>query len=551
MLLRIEISNFAIIDQLGVSFTNGLNIITGETGAGKSILMNALGLVLGDRADTSVLREKSKKCFVEAVFSAQNNAAASLFLEEHDLDREDVLTIRREIAGTGKSRAFVNDTPVTLPQLKYLGKLLVDLHQQFDTLELATAQFQLDVTDAMAGNSKAVKDFGVLFGQYKERETDLQHLLKQKKTIEETADYHQFLLDELEELSLKDQELESIGEELKLLTHAEDVRKELAFAQHELNEGDAPLCKRIRQIQNRILSLERFYAPMEEIAGRLKSVEIELDDIAGEIENAAGALRTDQEKIERLSLRLDQGYRLLKKHQVTSTAELLALQLELKAKAGLRANIDDAIAKAEKATETLRQSCMEAADNLSSGRNKSAGPLAEDVTRLLNLIGMPAARLRIEVTGTTLNSTGVDEVRFLFDANKSGRFETLDKVASGGELSRLMLCIKSLVAGRLSLPTLIFDEIDAGIGGEAARQVGIIMKDLSRRHQMIAITHQPQIAAKADAHYHVHKQEKKGQVSTSIKLLDREERVNTIAQMLSGEKPSVAAVQNAIELIEA
>lgn len=550
MLLRIDISNFAIIETLGVSFTNGLNIITGETGAGKSIIINALGLVLGDRADTSVLREKSKKCFVEAAFAAQNNAAVTAFLEQYELDREEVLTIRREIAGTGKSRAFVNDTPVTLPQLKNLGKLLVDLHQQFDTLELATAQFQLDVTDAMAGNMKELKGYRELFGEYKNQENELQQLLDQKKTIEETADYHQFLLDELEELSLKEQELESIGEELKLLTHAEDVRKELAFAQHELNEGEAPLCRRIRQIQSRILSLEKFHTPMKEIAGRLKSVEIELEDIAGEIENAAGGLKTDQEKIERLSSRLDQGYRLLKKHQVTSTSELIALQTELKAKAGLRSDIDDAIARAQKATDMLKQNCVEKAEKLSAGRIKTAVPLAENVNRLLHRIGMPAAKLRIEISRSPLNSTGVDQVRFLFDANKSGHFETLEKVASGGELSRLMLCIKSLVAGRLSLPTLIFDEIDTGISGEAAKQVGIIMKELSLRHQMIAITHQPQIAAKADAHYHVHKRELKNQVSTSVKLLDRDERVNTIARMLSGEKPSAAAVQNAIELID-
>lgn len=550
MLQSIDINNFAIIDRLTVKFSEGLNIITGETGAGKSILMNALGLVLGDRADSSVLADKSKKCIVEACFSADGDERVAAFLVQHELDREDTLTLRREIAGAGKSRAFINDTPVSLAQVRELGKLLVDLHQQFDTMELASSSFQLEITDALAGNSAALKSYAELYRAFTEEEKKLQGLIEEKRINDQTADYHQFLLHELEDIALKQGELETLGEELKRLTHAGDVKRELGFAVQELSEGETPVNRRVRQILHRLQSVEKYLPELNDIVKRLNSVDIELNDIASEIERAGDALQSDQESLERMTARLDLGYKLLKKHQVNSTSELLALQVELTHKVDRKADIDVAIGKAEKHSEELRIKCMEAASRLSKKRTETIKPFSDQVNELLRRIGMPAARLNIDMSSTQLNASGTDALRFVFDANKSGRFETLEKVASGGELNRLMLCIKSLVAGKLNLPTLIFDEIDSGISGEAARQVGMIMKELSGKHQMIAITHQPQIAAKADAHHFVFKKEKEGSMQTSIRLLEKKERVDTLARMLSGETPTASAVRHAKELLE-
>ncbi|MGF2413542.1 DNA repair protein RecN [Ferruginibacter sp.] len=549
MLSKLHIQNYAIIDDLAIDFSNNLNIITGETGAGKSILMGALGLILGDRADSSVLQQKEKKCVVEGYFSSENKTAVKQFLLANDLDAEDELVVRREIAVNGKSRAFINDTPVNVNQLKALSAALVDLHQQFDTLELGDADFQREVLDALAGNGKQLLEYTALFNQYTKTKKEL-HVLQLQQTAANTSfDYNKFLFDELEEASFKENELEELDAELKLLSNAENIKQQLGSIYFELKESEQPIVQQLKSLHNRLHAVEPYHTAVEGLNKRLLSTQIELKDIADELEQINDTVNYSAERIQEVSDRISTGYKLLKKHAVNTTSELIAIKEGLQQKLNDVLNISEAIAQKEKLTQQLLQQCEQLAKSIAANRNKAIKPFTEKVNALLKQVGMPNAQIKIEITTVELNQFGSDAIEFLFDANKSNRFEPLRKVASGGELSRLMLCIKSLVAQKLQLPTLIFDEIDTGISGEAAKQVGNIMKELSQGHQLIAITHQPQIAAKANAHYFVYKAIKGDKIITSVKLLNNDERITAIAQMLSGEKPTAAALQNAREMV--
>ncbi len=550
MLRKLQIQNYAIIDELGIEFSGKLNIITGETGAGKSILMGALGLVLGERADTTVLQDKDRKCFVEALFLAEGREQIQAFLKENDLDAGDELVIRREIAANGKSRAFVNDTPVNLSQLRQLSLMLVDLHQQFDTLELNSAGFQQEVLDALAGNLPGINEYRRAFQAWQQSRKELEALQQQQAAANAALDYNQFLFDELEEAGFKENELEELDAELKLLSNAENVKSQLGAIYYGLAESDQPVVQQLKTLQHKLHALDQYHAGIPELAKRLQSAQVELQDIADEIEHINNSVQYSAERIQLVNDRISLGYKLQKKHGVNSTNELLQIKNDLQAKLNDILNIGEAIASGEKQTNALWEQATQLAKNLSANRKKAAKPFATNVNGLLANVGMPNARFKAEVTGLAdLSDSGSDKIEFLFDANKSDRFEPIGKVASGGELSRLMLCIKSLVARQLKLPTLIFDEIDTGISGEAARQVGTIMKDLAASHQLIAITHQPQIAARADAHYFVFKSIKNDKIVTSIRLLNNDERITAIAQMLSGEKPTAAALQNAREMV--
>jgi DNA repair protein RecN (Recombination protein N) len=550
MLLRLDISNFAIIDNLHVDFAQGLNIITGETGAGKSILMNALGLILGERADTGVLRDSSKKCIVEALFTTDNHPDILSFLDELELDREEELIIRREISAQGKSRAFINDSPATLQQIRSLGRMLVDLHQQFDTQELGSASFQLNLLDAFSGNRPALIEFVRLFDGFREKEKELNARIEEKQRLDQSAEYHRFLLEELDELALRANELEDLATELKSLTHIEEIKRDLVIIHQGLEGSEQSVRFSMAPLIQRLQSVSRLHGPAVGLLDRMKGVQTELADIAREIERTADSLHHSPEKIEELNQRLDRGYRLLKKHQVNTTDELLERQEALRKETRKVEDWELLVGTLKLQTGELRKEAEALALSLSKNRKKSAGPFAEKVNERLLQVGMPVARFQVELKEAPLNRFGIDSLQFLFDANKSGRFATLEQVASGGELSRLMLCIKSLVAGKLKLPTLIFDEIDTGISGEAAKRVGAIMKKLGQTHQLIAVTHQPQIAAQADAHFHVQKTETNGRMETGIRLLDSDERVVTIARMLSGERPTQAALENARELLQ-
>ncbi|MBN9299260.1 MAG: DNA repair protein RecN [Filimonas sp.] len=549
MLRSLHIQNYAIIDEITISFSDKLNIITGETGAGKSILMGALSLILGERTDTSVLMKTDKKCFIEGTFSVLKKAEVTAFLEENELDVENELVLRREIAANGKSRAFINDTPATLQQLRTLASLLVDLHQQFDTLDIADAGFQREVLDALGNQFTALQQYQQVYRKWHAAGNELKTLQEQKNNFQKELDYHQFLHDELHELALKQNELEELDKELNLLSNAEGIKTTLNKAYYELKESEQPIVQTLKQMINQLQHYREFTSDIDVISARLQSTQIELQDIGDEISRINEEVAFDQARIEVINERLAAGYKLLKKHGVQTTNELLAIQAELSGKLTAVLNIDEAIAAKEKEVSTLLKDAQDKAGKLSAQRKQQTAPLEKDVNALLIQVGMPNARLKVAVAETDLNLYGKDDIEFLFDANKSNRFEPVRKVASGGELSRLMLCIKSLVAQSIDLPTMIFDEIDTGISGEAAKQVGIIMKKLAVNRQVICITHQPQIAGKASAHFFVYKEIKGDAVHTNIRQLTDEERITAIAQMLSGEKPTAAALENAREMV--
>ncbi|MFN8243991.1 MAG: DNA repair protein RecN [Ferruginibacter sp.] len=557
MLQQLHIQNYAIIDELTIRFSASLNIITGETGAGKSILMGALGLILGERADSGVLQQKDKKCVVEGWFAAAGRRDVKQFLLQNDLDADEELCVRREIAASGKSRAFINDTPVSLGQLKSLSGLLVDLHQQFDTLELGSAGFQQEVLDAVAGNGKLLQEYAVSFLQYKKLKQELALLQEQQAKANAAQDYNRFLFEELNEAGLKENELEELDAELKLLSNAEGVKQQLDMIGYELKESEQPLVQQLKMLVNKLQGLQDYHTGIPVLRERLQSAQVEINDIAAELEHINNGIQYSAERLQWVNDRIALGYKLQKKHTVTGTAALLEIQEQLQQQLEAVFNISETIAAKEKLADSLMQECREKAGRLSASRKKALVPFTKKVNGLLTQVGMPNARFLVESLATDqLTETGQDTIEFLFNANLPAgqdanreKFEPLKKVASGGELSRLMLCIKSLVAKELQLPTLIFDEIDTGISGEAARQVGTIMKDFAKGHQLIAITHQPQIAARADAHYFVYKSIVNDRIVTAVRLLNTEERITTIAQMLSGEKPTAAALQNAREMV--
>ena len=550
MLKKLYVQNYAIIDEIEIDFSSKLNIITGETGAGKSILIGALSLILGDRADTTVLMNREKKCVVEGIFVIAQKKDPRTFLKENDLDPEEEVVIRREINVSGKSRAFVNDTPVNLDQLRVLSSMLVDLHRQFDTLVLGQSDFQREVLDALAGNATLLQQYQTTYHKVQEIRKQLEGLQEQKNVFIKEYDYNKFLFDELEDAALAGNELEDAEAELKLLSNSEGIKLVLTRVVYDLNESEQPLVQELKSLQNQVAAISSFHPDLELILQRMQSAQIELQDIANEVERINDHVNYDPRQIEKLNERISLGYKLLKKHGVKTTNELIAIQEELQKKLQAVLNIDDAINEKQKEFEKLFEEASEFASALSVKRKKQVKAFQEKVNQLLIQVGMPNARLKVEIEEQALlQPYGKNVIDFLFDANKSNRYEPIRKVASGGELSRLMLSIKSLVAQSIDLPTMIFDEIDSGISGEAARQVGIIMKTLATNRQVICITHQPQIAGKANSHFFVYKQIEGDVIKTNIRLLTNDERITTIAKMLSGEKPTAAALENAREMV--
>ncbi|HRD58759.1 MAG TPA: DNA repair protein RecN, partial [Ferruginibacter sp.] len=502
-----------------------------------------------ERADSAVLQDKEQKCIVEAMFSIAGNSAAQQFVNKYNLDGTDEIFVRREIAANGKSRSFINDTPVNLSQLKELAIHLVDLHQQFDTLSLGEETFQRNVLDALAENALLLHNLQELFGKYSASNKELEALQLQQTNANKEADYHRFLFEELDTLSLKESELEQLDAELKLLSNAENIKQQIGGVYFELAESEQPVLLQLKSLQQKLHSLDGYHANFAELHQRMNSSLLELQDIANELEHINNSIQYDAERIQIVTDRLSAGYKLLKKHNVTTTSELLHVQQELSNKLQALVNMSSEIENLQLEANKYYDEALGVAKKISTNRDSQVKSFVQKTDALLSQIGMPNAHIRVKIEHTNLSATGVDAISFLFDANKSNRFEPLHKVASGGELSRLMLAIKSLVAQKLQMPTLIFDEIDTGISGEAAKQVGIIMKQLAANHQIISITHQPQIAAKADAHYYVYKQIVNDKVETNIRPLNNDERIVNIAQMLSGEKPTAAALQNAREMV--
>jgi len=548
MLSRLSIQNYAIISRLEIDFASRLNIITGETGAGKSIIVGALGLILGQRAESTSLLNKEKKCVVEGCFRGTDEQVLR-FLKEHELDVNEELVVRREIAPGGKSRAFINDTPVNLTQLNALSSLLVDLHQQFDTMELGDHDFQREVMDALAGNKTLLQKFRKCYDEMQQQLKKLQALKNEKEQFAREFDYNQFQFTELEEAGFIENELEDLDGELRLQSNAEGIRNALSKASYELDEGESPIVRQLKSMVNSLQPFTALQAELPSLIQRLQSAYIELQDIASETGRIGGSIQANAAAIERINERLALGYRLLKKHGVKTTAELLSIKSGLEARLQAVLNIDGEIEKSESEFARLNAAALQLAASISEGRKKQVKPLETQVNKMLVQVGMPNARLKVDMQPTSLHAFGIDMIEFLFDANKSNQFSPLRKVASGGELSRLMLCVKSLVARSMDLPTLIFDEIDTGISGEAAKQVGAIMKELAEARQVLCITHQPQIAGKADAHYLVYKAVQDDAVTTGVRLLTTDERIVAIAKMLSGERPTAAALENAREMV--
>ncbi len=550
MLTRLFIQNYAIIEEIDIVFSNKFNIITGETGAGKSILIGALSLILGNRADTTVLLNRDKKCVIEGIFDISKKEEVKNILRQEELDPSDELLIRREIAATGKSRAFINDTPVNLDQLREVTSMLVDLHQQFDTLEISDSSFQREVIDALAGNMEPLAKYRVAFREWVETKKKLAELKNQKEQFQKEFDYHQFLYKELEEAGFSENELEDLDAELKLQSNAEGIKTTLSGAVYQLSESEQPLIQQLKGLIHQLQGYGGIQADLPILIQRLESTQIDLSDIASELERVNDRIQFDPRRIEFINERLSVGYKLLKKHGARTTSDLMKIKEGLSAKLQSVLNIEDEIAELEKTESILLSGAKGYAQHLHSRRAAQIKPFEKEVNKLLVQVGMPNAMLRVElIAGNDLFPDGADKIEFLFDANRSNQFLPVGKVASGGELSRLMLCIKSLVAKKIDLPTMIFDEIDTGISGEAARQVGIIMKELSIMRQVICITHLPQIAGRANAHYFVFKEVVNEKVKTNIKLLSQDERIVTVAQMLSGEKPTAAALENAREMV--
>jgi DNA repair protein RecN (Recombination protein N) len=549
MLSKLEIQNYILIDHLSIDLSTQLSVITGETGAGKSIIMGALGLILGDRADSTVCRNAEKKCFIEGTFQLDHKEQYAAFFETNDIELSEELIIRREISVQGKSRAFINDTPINLNELKQLTSQLVDLHQQFDTLTLGDTDFQRTVIDALANLQKEVVAYQQAYHAWKENEKQLHELVEQKEAFEKTESYNKHLLEELAELNLQENELEDIEKELKFLENAVQIKAQLDASVQQLESSDNPIVQQIKQIGNTLESIVKWQPDFESLLTRLKAAQIELADIASELIVWQDKIDFDENKIITLQERLSQGYSLQKKHKVQTTNELLAIQSQLEKDLEAVLNLEDSIALLTKNVAAQSKQVSELAVGLSAKRNKQVEPFTKNVNQLLHQVGMPNAKIKVTIEQVPYNQYGQDKIDILFDANNTNRFEPIRKVASGGELSRLMLCIKSLVAKSVDLPTMIFDEIDTGISGEPAKQVGLLLQQLGQNRQVLCITHQPQIAAKGHSHLYVYKEQKGKETQTHLKTLSNEDRVIHIARMIGGDPPSKTAMSNAQELM--
>ena len=549
MLTQLDIQNYILIDELQIHLSNQLSVITGETGAGKSIIMGALGLILGDRADSSVCRNPEKKCVIEGVFTLANKNNYAAFFEANDLDLADELIIRREINAQGKSRAFINDTPINLNELRQLTSQLVDLHQQFDTLSLGDMEFQRTVLDALANTHKTLEHYQSTFHDWKAATKHLSELIEQKENFDQTVAYKSHLLDELTALGLHENELEQLEIDLKFMENAADIKAQLTQSIYTLDESDQPIVQQIKQIANNLESIAKFQNDFDPLLARLKAAQIELADITSELQTWQDKMDFDASKISTMQERLSQGYHLQKKHKVQSTAALLELQEALSKDLEAVLHIDEAIETYTKKVAATEKDLSALAADLSDQRTKQATPFAKQVNHLLHQVGMPNAQLKVQLDKVPFNQFGIDKIDFLFDANNTQKFEPIKKVASGGELSRLMLCIKSLVGKSIDLPTMIFDEIDSGISGEPAKQVGLLLQELGQARQVLCITHQPQIAAKGQAHLYVYKEQEGKTTHTHVRALKADERVIHIARMIGGDPPSKAALEHANELL--
>ncbi len=551
MLTQLFIQNYAIIDRLELSFGKGLTTLTGETGAGKSILLGALSLVLGKRADTDVLYDTSVKCVVEARFDIAGYPLQPFF-HEHELDFDAHTSVRREITPQGKSRAFINDTPVTLSVLKAFASQVIDLHQQQETQELATDQFQRMVVDAVTGVAPEAQALQASFTTYQKAYKALELLKEEDRHAQRDIDYYTFQWQELHDAQLQQEdEQDRLEEELNILTHAETIKQSLTDALRTVEGDQFALLDQLRSVIQCLRQAAKYQEESAALQQRVESILIELQDVTREMEHLQQEVTFDEERIITVQDRINLLNRLQQKHDVQTVADLMRVEAALSQKISGSVDRTLAIDKQEKAMSELRNLLLAKATTISAMRRQGADKFAGQVNALLPAVGLPAARLEvhIETNPDLLTAHGIDSIELRFSANKGAPLQPLSRVASGGELSRVMLVIKSLIAASAQLPTLIFDEIDTGISGEVALQVGQLLQTLAGHHQVLVITHLPQIAAKGGAHFFVYKQEENGHTRTRVKALTSDERIMAIARMIGGDQPSDIALAGARELL--
>ena len=549
MLVKLIIKNYALIEDLEMNPSNQLTVITGETGAGKSIMLGAVGLLLGVRADTKVLLNEKEKCVIEGTYTIADYHLQELF-EEENLDYDNTSIIRREISSNGKSRAFINDTPVTLDVLKKIGGKLMDIHSQHETLDLASRSFQLQLIDAFSKNKKEQSAYAKSWSEYITAKNKYEALLNEASLLKTDADYVNFQLDELVKLNLKEGELSEMESEIKILEHGEEIKARFNLALENLTRSEYSAERILKEVRTHINAIASYSTSYETLATRLESLTIELKDIISEIEKEDEGVEFDPMKIETVKERLDSVYSLLQKHRMHTDSDLLQLMEDLQVKSDKTTNLDDELDKLKKDLSIRTKHVREQGKHLSDSRKKSFIPLSKKITELLVQLGIPHAQIKISHEYIEPGPKGSDQLEILFSANKGIDPQPLQQVASGGEFSRLMFCVKFIMADTIALPTLILDEIDSGVSGQIALQLGNLMKKMAGRHQVIAISHLPQIAAKADAHFFVFKDNSKNRTVSDIKMLNDAERIEEIAKMISGSQPTTRAMESAKELID-
>ncbi|GET45814.1 DNA repair protein RecN [Capnocytophaga felis] len=549
MLKVLSIKNFALIDDLQIDFPEGFIIITGETGAGKSILLDALSLVLGKRADMSVLRNAEEKCIIEVEFDLHKYEFESLF-DELGIDYDANTIIRREILPTGKSRAFINDSPVTLDILTKLGQVLVDIHSQHQTISLGDLGFQFEIIDTMAGNKDLKEEYKSLWLALKKSQKKLQELIDFQKNANKEYDYNLHLLKELKSAPLQKGIQEQLEETYEEASNIEEIKERISESLHLLSDENIGIVNQLRELKRTFSSLTDYKQQYRDIFERIESAFLELEDLQNEVFDIDENIESNPEKMEEVSRQLDLIYSLQKKHKVLTVEQLIEIQEDLEKSVSQTENIEENIAQQTQTVEKERENTYQKALEIHKTREEVIPKLVKQLTEFIHELGMPNARFSVEVTSTeTFFNNGIDELSFLFSANKGGNFGQLKKVASGGELSRIMLSVKAIMAEHTALPTIMFDEIDTGVSGEISQKMGDIMKSMSANRQVFAITHLPQIAAKGDYHFKVFKEDINGKTTTMLKVLSDNERIVEISEMLGGKSSSESARNHAVELL--
>lgn len=549
MLKSLKVNNYAIIENLEINFSSGFNIITGETGAGKSILIGALGLIMGNRADTKVLFDLNQKCIVEANFDITAYDLNSFF-SENELDYEADLILRREILPNSKSRAFVNDTPVNLKVVRELTGFLLDMHQQFDTLGLNNPEVQMNLLDAYAGNFGKLNSYGIKYHEYQTKRQKLSRLIAQKKQAEKDQELLTYHLEEFEKLGLEVGQLKSLEQELSVLENAESIKATLAKLSYSLNEAEPSIISSLEELNYELAKISKFHPSIEKLSDRYIGTIEELRALSGDFENQSEATDLDPTRLGEIQEKIDLAYQIQAKHHLNSEEEMMAKWEEISDKISAFKQSDDAINQMQEAIANVKAELDILAEQISKKRIKTAPILCKKVENHLHQLSMENAKFQIDIQVLDeLVETGKNEIKFLFSANIGARLQEINEVASGGELSRLSLCIKSELANTIKLPTLIFDEIDSGVSGAISMKMGRMIKSLTESHQIINITHSPQIAARADKHYRIFKEDSKNRSYTKMEILEGEFKTLEIAKMLSGDPPSEAAIENAKALM--